>query len=153
MRGRSRLVLVVAAGLALLIVAFLGCLGLRLILDPVPVELPPALSADMVFCAASDRVSGVPARGFWIDRFEVTVKAWREFQTATGYALPRWAMLWSDPMTGPGWLPATSMPLAGARGRREQRTGRRSLQGLSTSRGGLGRGFGDGHDRLPRHGG
>lgn len=113
---RRRFLLLTAGVLGLGAIALGVCVVLELTLEPAPVEFPPALSAEMVFCPpAPDRAPAVPEAGFWIDRFEVTVHEYREFMDATGRSLPAGATLWSDPWTGPGSLPATSMRLEDAR--------------------------------------
>jgi hypothetical protein len=106
---------VAAAGLALGCLAAGAALCLRWLLDPLPVFLPPPLSAGMVKCPASERTPGTPRGTFWIDRFEVTVGEYREFLLTTGRKMQPGAELWSDPATGPGYLPASSVTLEDAR--------------------------------------
>ena len=110
--GRRRLLLAHALALALASVAAIVCVILELALDPVEVLLPGELGFGMVDCRppSGDR-SGGAERGFsfFIDRFEVTVRDYGEFLRATGRKMPPGAMLWTDPWTGPGFLPATGM--------------------------------------------
>jgi hypothetical protein len=104
--GRKRLLPALALALALVSIAALCCVILEVVLDPHPVRLPRELSADMVLPEPTLPGSG---RALWIDRFEVTVRDYREFLQATGRTLPKGATLWTDPVTAPGFLPATAM--------------------------------------------
>jgi hypothetical protein len=110
--GRKRLLLALALVLVVVSIATIACVVLALSLDPRDVRVPEALDAEMVECPA---VGDHPSEArLYIDRFEVTVRDYREFLDATGRKLSKGATLWTDP-AGTAFMPATGVTLHDAR--------------------------------------
>lgn len=110
--GRKRLLLALALALVLVSIAAIVGVVLALSLDPREVRLPEPLDSEMVQCPTAGEHSADP--GLYIDRFEVTVRDYREFLEATGRKLPKGASLWTDP-AGTAFMPATGVTLWDAR--------------------------------------
>jgi hypothetical protein len=111
--GRKRLLLALALVLVFASLAAIACVVLALGVEPRGVRVPEPLDAEMVQCpAAGEHPAGDP--GLYVDRFEVTVRDYREFLDATGRKLPKGATLWTDP-AGTAFMPATGVTLHDAR--------------------------------------
>jgi hypothetical protein len=110
--GRKRLLLALALAAMLVSIAAIAGVVLALCLDPREVRVPEPLDAEMVECPAVGDHSTEPR--LYVDRFEVTVRDYREFLDATGRKLPKGATLWTDP-AGTAFMPASGVTLHDAR--------------------------------------